>query len=252
MATETRLENILESLNKELSDITPYRLALIPPGDIQPVSKNAHYMSKKTYDRLVANIREDGNLSSLPFCWKREDGTFVALSGNHRVKAATAADVKQLLVLYTDAEMDRSQQIAIQLSHNAIVGEDNPTVLRELWEEIDVLRFKVYSGLDEDYLETLDSPNLITLSDAQFRFEPLTLYFVAPEIDRIEDIMEKLGRAGQRRFVADVALFDEFFDLLLNFKETADILNTSTAFMAMISIIEEWLSDQNALAQDVT
>ena len=131
MADETRLSDLVEQLNGALGDVTPYRLAVVNPGDVLPIDKNARYMSKRTYDQLVANVSNDKNLSSIPFCWKGPEGQFVALSGNHRVMAAKDAGIPLILVLYTDAKLSKAKQRAIQLSHNALVGQDNPATLRE-------------------------------------------------------------------------------------------------------------------------
>jgi malonyl CoA-acyl carrier protein transacylase len=70
------------------------------------------------------------------------------LSGHHRVDAAKAAGEEWLLILFTDRELSRQEQIAIQLSHNAISGEDEPTVLRELWGELVALG--ALGGMDYD------------------------------------------------------------------------------------------------------
>jgi hypothetical protein len=93
MADEVRIAQLLDSLNSELGGVTPYKLAAANPAELLPIDKNAHYMTKRVYDQLVANIKRDGNLSSMPFCWKRDDGKFVVLSGNHRVEGAKGAGV---------------------------------------------------------------------------------------------------------------------------------------------------------------
>lgn len=194
MAEQERLEAILSELNGALGDVTPYKLAVVNPRDVQHVDKNAHYMPTKVYRQLVDNVKKDGNLSSLPFCWRKTDGTFVALSGNHRIDAARDAGVPLLLVLYTDAKLTRAQQVGIQLSHNAIFGQDNPQVLRELWTEIDDLTFKVYSGLDELMLDAMEKANVIRITEAPLRFEELTLLFIPSEIDRIEETVYLAGQ----------------------------------------------------------
>ena len=74
MAEQVRLEGALEQLNSALDGVTPYRLALVHPADVAHVQKNAHYMPTKVYRRLVDNVKHDGNLSSLPFCWKDAEG----------------------------------------------------------------------------------------------------------------------------------------------------------------------------------
>lgn len=247
MADEVRLAGIVEQLNEALGDVTPYRLAVVNPGDVLPIDKNARYMSKRTYDQLVANVSKDKNLSSIPFCWKRQDGRLVNLSGNHRVMAAKDAGVPLILVLYTDAKLSRSEQRAIQLSHNAIVGQDNPTTLRELWQEIDDLGAKIYSGLDDGLIETMEKINIQRITEEALRFQELSILFMASEIDRIKDVLKQLGSVNKTRFAARYEEFDRFFEALLSFKEAANIVNTGTAIMAMIEIVETWIAEHNAV-----
>jgi hypothetical protein len=245
MADEARLSEILNALNEGLGEVTPYKLALVSPADVKPVDKNAHYMSKRVYDQLTANIAQDGNLASLPFCWRSQSGEFVSLSGNHRVMAARDADVPLILVLYTDQKLSRPEQVAIQLSHNALVGADNPTTLRELWQEIDNLQLKVYSGLDEELLETMEPIPVAQVSEAGLRLEELGILFLPCEISQIESTVKRLGAKTRKRLAARVEEFDRFFEALLDFKEAANIVNTATAFMAMVEIVEEWLAEHN-------
>lgn len=247
MADEARLSDLVEQLNDALGDVTPYRLAVVPPGDVLPIDKNARYMSKRTYDQLVANVGKDKNLSSIPFCWKGPDGRFVALSGNHRVMAAKDAGVLLILVLYTDAKLSKAKQRAIQLSHNALVGQDNPTTLRELWQEIDDLGMKIYSGLDDGLIETMEKVNVQRIAEEALRFQELTILFMASEIDRIKDVLKQLGSVNKPRLAARYEDFDRFFETLLDFKEAANMVNTGTAIMAMIEIVEAWIAEHNAV-----
>lgn len=241
MAEEVRLSDAVEKLNAALGAITPYRLAVVNPGDVKHVAKNAHYMPTKVYRRLVTNIQEDGNLSSLPFCWKQDDGSFVALSGNHRVDAARDAGIGQILVLYSDAEMSREKQIAVQLSHNALVGTDNKQTLRELWEEIMVMGLKSYSGLDETSLKTLTANDLSRLKTHSLVMEDLHLLFMDYEVTRINAVIELLGKVHGVRHAAPREEWERFFEMLLTFKEAAGIINSATALLRMVEVIEEYL-----------
>jgi hypothetical protein len=247
---QARLDGLVEQLNAALGEVTPYKLAVVPPGEIRPVDKNAHYMPKRVYDQLLANVRQDGNLASLPFCWRDKAGKFVSLSGNHRVQVAQAADIPLVLVLYTDARLSKPQRRAIQLSHNALVGQDNPTTLRELWAEIGDLQWKIYAGLDEELLETMEPINVARISETSLRFEELVLLFLPAEIDRIQETLQRLGSTTKRRFAARYEDFDRFFETLLEFKEAQGIINTATAFTAMIEIVEAWLTEHNVTEQD--
>lgn len=250
MADEARLNSLVTALNKALGEITPYKLAVVDPADVQPVDKNAHYMPKRVYDQLTANVQRDGNLSSLPFCWRKPDGGFVSLSGNHRVQVARDAEVPMILILYSDDQLSRSQQLAIQLSHNALVGGDNPQTLRELWQEIDRLDMKVYSGLDDEYLETVAPVQVMQLGEAALRMEELTMWFVPSETEHLQAVMKQLGKGARLKFLAQVEAFDRFFQALLDFKEAANIVSTATAILVLTEVAERWVAEHNEAEQD--
>lgn len=245
MADQTRLDEVVNELNALLGDVTPYKLAVVAPSDVQHVAKNARYMPGAMYRQLVDNIKKDGNLASLPFCWRKDDGTFVVLSGNHRVDAARDAGIPVILILYTDAKLSKSQAVSIQLSHNALAGADVPTVLLELWKEIDDLQDKAYAGLDEGLLDNLAKAGVVRIDRAGLQFEELVLLFLPSEIERIKDILKRLGGGQQtQRLAARVEEFSAFFDTLLSYKEATGIVNSATAFLGMIGIVQDWLDAQ--------
>jgi hypothetical protein len=247
MANQAQLNELVDQLNAALGDVTPYKLAVVPPAEIKGVDKNAHYMPKRVYDQMKANVERDKNLSSLPFCWRKPDGTFIALSGNHRTKIAAEVGVPLVLLLYTDEKLSRPQQVAIQLSHNSLVGQDNPVVLRELWDEVNDLNWKVYTGLDDGLLKTIEPVAVTRISEEGLRFEELILLFLSPEIERIETTLKRLGSVNKKRMAAQYADFDRFFETLLSFKEASGIVNSATAIMAMIEIVEQWISEHHEL-----
>jgi hypothetical protein len=240
------LQAACDALNDALAaaGVTPYKLAVADPKALKEIDKNAHYMPKVLFDRLTENIKRDGNLSTLPFCWRDKDGTDIVLSGNHRVKAAVEARVPLILYLYTDADLSRAQRRAIQLSHNSLIGQDNPTQLVELWEEIDDLSYKVYSGLDDAYLQTLKPIEIERIGDEQLRFETLEILFLPSEIARLDQVLKRLGKSEKPRYAGRVEDFDRFFERLLDFKEASNIRNTGTAILAMLDIVEDWLDDR--------
>lgn len=244
MAERARLQEIIAQLNDALGEVTPYKLGVVPPGDLRPASKNAHYMPKVVYDRLVANVEQDKNLSSLPFCWKNEKGDYIVLSGNHRVMAAKDAGVELMLILYTDRALSRPEQVAIQLSHNALVGEDNPAILRELWQEITRLDLKIYSGLDEMKLQAVEPAHVQQIAEAQLRFETLTLLFMPAEIEQMQEVVERLASFKGHCWAGALDDFDRFFEALLDFKEAANVLNTATAFRMLIEIAGQWIAKE--------
>ena len=88
-------------------------------------------MRKAVFEQLTENIRRDGYLSSVPLCQELEGGDLEVLSGNHRVQAAIAAGVEQILVIVIP-ENASPRKIAIQLSHNSLTGEDDRRTRRRV------------------------------------------------------------------------------------------------------------------------
>lgn len=252
MPDRTQIAVALDHLNSLLGDVTPYKLAVVPPDELKPAPKNAHYMPQPIFDRLLGNVKRDGNLSSFPFCWRKANGTFEILSGHHRVDAARQAGVPLILILYTDAALSRSEQVAIQLSHNAINGQDNPVLLAEMWKEITDLNQKVYSGLDDQFIEKLAPPKFAKIQDADLQFRDLVFVFVQPEIDRVAEVVKDLENKAKRSavFLGRYEDFDAFFDAFIKFKEVAGVKNSSTALLLLIEIAEKWIAEQKEAEQE--
>ena len=153
------ISEILKLLNDKLAGLFPYRLELVDPGELKLLDKNARYMKAEQFQSLVENVRKDGNLSSLPLCYREEGGKLLVLSGNHRTMAARQAGVDQLLVMVVADEKTADEKLGIQLSHNAIAGQDDLVILKELWESIGNVQAKLYAGLDSDTVKALEGSN---------------------------------------------------------------------------------------------
>jgi hypothetical protein len=241
----------LTDLNAALeADGYPYRLGVARPEALKPAPKNARFMTQETFAQLVANVARDGNLASLPFCW-REGDSYHILSGHHRVDAAREAGVSYVLFLYTDAELTQSERVAIQLSHNAIAGEDSLAALKELYEQIESVELQQYSGLDDVTVGRFEEVAPATFQDAHLDFEEVYLLFTPSEVDRVRDTLERLrAYPGATVLAADRRDWEAFWETLLGFKEARNIVNTATAISAMIEIVTEWLAGQEAVTEE--
>lgn len=234
------LREELDRLNRLLDGVTPYRLGIAAPEEMRPAAVNAHFMSKRVYDQLVANVKRDGNLSSLPFCWHGADGRIHILSGHHRVDAARDAGVTALLYLYTDDALSADEQTAIQISHNALVGEDDLAILRQQWESISSLEARLYSGLDDEVFKTFDPIALGAFNEKDIRFETIELLFLPGEIERLKEIVAKLGKSKRVRCVGLVDQYDALADALMRLKDAATIFNSATAFLLMAEAADRY------------
>jgi len=241
-------DQALEKVNERLAK-SKLSMAVVPVAECDLLEKNARFMRVEQYKRLVANIRRDGCLTSVPFAIKR-DGRYLILSGNHRVRAARDAGLTEVPLLYTEEELSREEQLAIQLSHNAIAGEDDMTILRELYDEIEDVMLKGYSGIDDTMLGKMDPPDLDPLSEKNLDYRVVSIVFLPHEVERLEELLKKalLKAEGHATWINRYAEYDRMLDALTVGKEVAGIKNTATAFMLLMDIAERHLDEIPAKA----
>ncbi len=245
MAGQTREQ--VEALNGRLSGAV--KLAVVPVHKVRRLKKNARFMRSETFRQLVENVKRDGCLTQLPFCVKEGD-EYECLSGNHRTEAAEAAGLAEILVLYTDRELSRQERVAIQLSHNAIAGEDDPAILRELWQEIDDIALKFYSGLDDKKLEELAKATVQALSEVRLDFRTLSFIFLPEECSKLDEVLDaalerlKTSSGGVR--LARLAEFDRVLNGLARLKKVKGIKSASTALAAIF----DWFERQQIPGED--
>jgi hypothetical protein len=165
------------------------------PKELKLLELNARFMRHEEFQRLVANVKNDGRLTSVPFaCLDPADGKYLVLSGNHRTKAAIAAGLKEIDLMVTDDPLTEDEKIAIQLSHNSIAGEDDPAILKILYEKIGNVDLKAYSGLDDKTLELLDKVQPCSISEANLDFQTVNLTFLPEELGQIKNTFDEAKR----------------------------------------------------------
>ena len=228
----------LDQLNQKLL-ASSLRIGMVPIGQCDLLEKNARFMRADQYRRLVENVRRDGQLTSVPFAIKR-GARYLILSGNHRVQAAKDAGLAEVILLYTEQELTHDQQLAIQLSHNAIVGQDDLAILRELYNEIANVAMKEYSGLDDAALGQMEPPKLTPLSEDDLKARVVSIIFLPEEVERAERVFDELLKQamGERTWVNRFADYDRFLDALAAVKQRAGVKNTATAFGLLLDIAE--------------
>jgi len=233
----------IERINEKLGD-QPYRLEFVPVENIELLKKNARNMDKRTYQNLVDNVKRDGGLSSAPYCYQEGD-KYVVLSGNHRVMAAKEVGLKEILVMCSPKELSEQDKIAIQLSHNSIVGKDDMAILKELWEEIDDLNAKYYAGLDDKTLEEMKKVSVAALSEVPLDYKAVSFMFLENETDRLTDTLEKIIK----NCPADIhiAARHEDFERIINantkIQAAYNIRNGAVAIMKLLDIFEAHQDD---------
>lgn len=203
-------------------------------------SDNARYMRPETFHRLSANLKKDGVLESAPLVHPNGDGSLVVTSGNHRVVAAREAGLDHILVMVGEEGLDEGQRLAKQLSHNALVGEDDPQILVGLWSKLDTLEDRLYSGLDSEMMDELAGIDFAALSASRLRVEAVTLFFTNAEKALFDAFLDRLHEEATKGdvYLAPMEKYDAFWKLIVDAKADHRVKNTTTALMVLIDRID--------------
>lgn len=231
LPTDDRLAEISKQLYGD-----SLKLQIVDPKSLVLMRKNARYMPKEVFDQLTRNVKSDNALQSVPLCHTLANGKLEVLSGNHRVKAALTAGLTSILVMVIPTELANGKRRAIQLSHNAIAGQDDAQLLIELWEEIESIQDKLYSGLDSAAIGELKKINFAGFNAEQIRTEQITMWFLPEEVDKLDKLLEAFTNlsGSQRIYLAPLEKYDALFKLLMQKKKRDNIKNTAVAFMVLI------------------
>lgn len=131
--------------------------------DIQLIDEaemNANEMSGEDFETLCENIGKSG-MSSVPCCYRKENGRYVMISGHHRLRACKKLHYRTLGILWCDeSQMSTDEIIAIQLSHNSLHGSDNQNILRKLFEQINSIEYKKFAHINIEEIKPLSSEGI--------------------------------------------------------------------------------------------
>ena len=238
-----------DQINARLAEINvlifPYQLAWVDPvRDCELLERNARYMTKEQQNRLTENIKGDGFLSQLPFGILQESGKYRIISGNHRVKSAVKAKLPRILLLFGTQEMfDEQKQLALQLSHNAISGQDDLSILQELYASLKDLGLKAYTGIDEKELFAYKSLDFSGISEQDIALNEVNFMFCDTNHEFVEKVLDALESKGldPEKDALVVGDIDRFIELMTRVKKKLNIKNRSVALLAMCRICEAYL-----------
>ncbi len=227
------------------------KVEMLRLGDLRllDAGQNARFMRHEQFQRLVQNIAADGTLTSVPFAVYDEPGKSPkVLSGNHRVMAATEAlgPDTVVAVMTTRDELPKERALALQLAHNAIAGEDDPATLKALYEDLDNIDWRAYTGLDDKTLELLAEVQIGGLSEANLDFQTLTVVFLPDELVKaqatIDDAMATAKGADESwavRFVDHERMLEAVETILTS----NNVKNVATGFTMILDLFERHVTE---------
>lgn len=213
-------------------------------------------MPAATFNQLVANLQKDGKLTSTPLIYDGDVAGEV-LSGNHRVQAGIKAGIEEadcelILGEWQGGELrklSRRRKVAIQLSHNAINGRDDPSLLVQLFDELD-LESKLYSGVTDDMLK-VEELDLEALTGGRMQYETLELVFVPEEADAFKALVARLDKRTGAKAKVPVLMgslddFDKLFEVIVRAKKRLNVINTGMALKKLAELANERLDQLEA------
>lgn len=217
----------------------------VNPKDIKLLEVNARFMTADEFQKLVENVKRDGCLTQLPFCIYNDEWELEVLSGNHRVQAAIAAGLEEIDVQITEETLTKDQRIGIQLSHNAISGKDDMAILKQLYESIDDVNMKKYSGLDDETLKLLENINTQSMSYSGLQYQVLNMMFLPSEIEDIKKVLNSVMKEVRQNeaLMISMAEYDKYLDTLNEVSKGSRIKNTAVGFMAMLEIVKNHMEE---------
>lgn len=239
------------------------KLIRLDPRRIRLLELNARYMRHETFSRMVENIKKDGTLTQTPFGWALRDDNhkkhplienpvypgepwYEVLSGNHRVKAAIAADLPEIDFQVTDDYLEPDERAGLQLSHNAIAGEDDPAVLKTINENIQDVGMKIYTGLDDKTLQLLQNVKIASLSEANLTFQNISMTFLPHEAEQLNTVWEaarKAGAGAKGYWLVRYQDYDRVMDTLDAAASAYGVKNIATAMMLVLEIFTRHIAD---------
>nr|DAW80109.1 MAG TPA: ParB protein [Caudoviricetes sp.] len=214
-------------------------------GLIDEADMNANEMTGEDFAQLCDNIGKSG-LSSVPSCYKKENGRFVMISGHHRLRACKKLHYKTIGILYClESELSKDEIIAIQLSHNSLHGHDNTSILKKLFEQIQSVDFKQFAHVNVDEI-----PPVSTDGISVFTLKENFVFTVILYPDSFENVDELFGDIREQASKSDALILaseKENEKLLLTLQteigKQYNIKSPSITFAKLLELAKERLTE---------
>ncbi len=177
---------------------TEYRQVNI--GEIVESPINAQVMAEKEFSRLVKNIKRDGGLTATVLLMRQSGSDrLMCISGHHRIRACKKAGINEVPAMIIP-ELNESDRIRLQLSHNDIHGEPDIDIVHELLALMQEVDKEFVGNYGQEQIKELEE-----ISDDQFRYVSVCM---KPEsADLLMGIIESID--GDEKLLIDKEEFED-------------------------------------------
>lgn len=242
MATEQKEKPKVEGVEYLVDMGTGIVFSKVDISILKEQDKNARIQPNEMMNQLTENIKNRGQLESVPFCVLME-GKVEIISGHHRVRAAKAAGLKYIYVLLDVSGLTRSHIAAKQLAHNFIDGFDDNDVLREIAKLITDVNDKIESyGNKELFEEPKLTIEKLLDPKTDFDWQQMEFLFLPYQVKDLDRLVQ---RAGGKDYigVAYIEQYEKLLQTLEKFKEFENVKNIGQAIYMMVKCAEEKMDE---------
>lgn len=212
---------------------------------IDEADMNANEMTGEDFATLVDNIGKSG-LSSVPCCYKKADGRFVMISGHHRLRACKKLHYKTIGILWCEeSELSKDEIIAIQLSHNSLHGQDNQSILKKLFEQIQSVDFKKFAHINIDEISPVSTEGISIFAMKENFVFSIILY--PNSFENLDELFGDIREQSRKSDALILASQEENEMLLLKLQQDIgnqfNIKSPSITFAKLLELAKERLDE---------
>jgi len=217
----------------------------VPTAMPKEQSVNARAMNPEMFLQLANNIKNRGQLESLPFCAVTDDGLEL-VSGHHRVRAARKAELNEIWVMVDTSGLSKDHIRSKQLAHNSLQGQDNQDLLRQIYLSIEDAEAKMEAYINLDELKETDFNVKLTTSDFELELETKTisLLFLPLQAKLLVNAVQRLkDMETDNVILAQIGEYDKVIKTMDVVSQKMKIQSAPTILAKMSEIVLEYIAN---------
>lgn len=213
-------------------------------GLIDEAEMDANEMTGEDFATLCDNIGKSG-LSSVPCCYRKDNGRFVMISGHHRLRACKKLRYRTIGILWCDEkELSNDEIIAIQLSHNSLHGQANTSILKKLFEQIKSVDFKKFAHVNIDEIAPVSTEGIsIYAMKENFVFSIILYPDSFQNLDELYGDIREQARKSDALILADQTNEGLLMKLQSEIGKQYDIKSPTITFAKLLELANERLTE---------
>lgn len=224
---------------------------VLPIAELQEADINAQVMQPRHFERLTENIKQRGQVESLPYVhWPNRKGPKRIISGHHRARSARAAGLKDIPCLVDTWEMSQSQIYAKQVAHNELHGSPDEAILQQIVSQIDNVDDLLATGLPENWLPSVGNDDTtLGIPHADFQWHTVSLLFLSRQLEDFKEVLATAESNAEIIGIADLDQFEDFARKVIDFGRSRNIRSVAAAVATLARIAVEETAKAQAEAK---